>query len=103
MMKIALCKTNFAGPVSGADETLVTYAVRLREAGHDVRIVLLHRPPAHDPYYARVRRAGFEVECIVKRSFVLAVLRGVRRLLSGGLLFFLVVPNSPGRLRRQIG
>ena len=36
-MKIALCKSHFAGPVSGADETLVTYALALREAGHDVR------------------------------------------------------------------
>jgi glycosyltransferase involved in cell wall biosynthesis len=100
MMKIALCKTTFAGPVSGADEALVNYAVHLREAGHDVRVVLLHRPPAHDPYYARARRAGFEVECIVKRSPVFAVLSVARRLLFGGLFFFLLMPNSPGRLRR---
>ena len=43
-MKIALCKSHFFGPVSGADEILVTYAISLRRAGHDVEVVLLYKP-----------------------------------------------------------
>ena len=47
-MKIALCKTTFLGPVSGADEIMLNYAVHLQQAGHDVSVVLLY-PPMVDP------------------------------------------------------
>ena len=99
-MKIALCKSHFAGPVSGADETLVTYAVRLREAGHDVRVVLMHKHAEDDPHYRRLRWAGVEVSCVVRRSLAFALLRRARELLSGFLLFFLLMPRSPARLRK---
>lgn len=99
-MKIALCKSHFAGPVSGADETLVTYAVRLRESGHDVRVVLMHRHSEDDPYYSRLRWAGVEVSCVTRRSLAFALLRRARDLLSSFFLFFLLVPRSPERLRR---
>ena len=39
-MKIALCKSHFFGPVSGADEILVSYAISLHNAGHDVDVVV---------------------------------------------------------------
>jgi len=41
-MKIALCKSHFAGPISGADETLVACALGLHQAGYNVQVVLLY-------------------------------------------------------------
>jgi len=69
-MKIALCKSHFFGPVSGADEILVTYAIKLHQAGHDVRVVLLYKPPENDRYYERLRSAGVDVPFVIKRSSV---------------------------------
>lgn len=39
-MKIMLCKGQFLGPMSGADETLVNYATQLHRAGHSVSVLL---------------------------------------------------------------
>jgi glycosyltransferase involved in cell wall biosynthesis len=99
-MKIALCKSQFFGPVSGADETLVTYAVRLHEAGQDISVVLLYKPSASDPYQERLRRAGVPTSYIIRRSFAFAVLRTIRKIVSGLFLLVLLIPRSETRLRR---
>src|SRR5204862_4836051 len=86
--RIAICKSTLAGPVSGADETLVTYATNLRAAGQDVTVVLLYPPAARDPHQERLRRAGVEVVCVAENSLVYALL-GAARDLFVSLLFFL--------------
>ncbi|HVS81614.1 MAG TPA: glycosyltransferase family 4 protein [Pyrinomonadaceae bacterium] len=99
-MKIALCKSYFAGPVSGADETLVTYAVALREAGEDVRVVLMYRHTNDDPYYERLRKADVPVSCVITHSLAFSILRSLRTFLSSLLFFLFLGPRSPERLRR---
>ena len=99
-MKIALCKSHFFGPVSGADEILVSYAISLRRAGHDVEVVLLYKPAENDRFYRRLKQAGVPVVTIIRRSVAFALLRSVRGLLSSFLLLFLLVPRSEASLRR---
>lgn len=99
-MKIALCKSHFLGPVSGADEILVTYAIRLHQAGHDVRVVLLHKPSENDPYYNRLQRSGVAVSYIIQRSFAFMILRSLRQVISSFFLIFLLIPRSEQRLRK---
>jgi glycosyltransferase involved in cell wall biosynthesis len=100
MMKIALCKTYFAGPVSGADETLVAYAIALREARYDVQVVLLYRCADDDPYYLRLRNAGVPVSFVVSRSLMFKVLRLIRHLLATTFFFIFWMPRSREFLRR---
>lgn len=78
-MRVLLCKTEMIGPVSGADETLVTYACQLRRSGHDVSVALLYRPAHADEYLARLRSAGVETFTLVTRPVVWAALKLVRR------------------------
>jgi glycosyltransferase involved in cell wall biosynthesis len=99
-MKIALCKSHFFGPVSGADEILVTYAIRLHQAGHNVRVVLLYRSSANDPYHARLVHSGVTVSYIIQRSYAFLMLRSLRRVISSFFLFFLLIPRSEERLRK---
>ena len=66
-MKILLCKSHFAGPVSGSDETLVAYATHLHQQGHSLAVVLLYAPAETDQYYARLKQA--ENRQRVKESF----------------------------------
>jgi glycosyltransferase involved in cell wall biosynthesis len=99
-MKIALCKSHFFGPVSGADEILVSYAISLRRAGHDVEVVLLYKPAENDRFYRRLKQAGVPVVTIIRRSIAFALLRSVRGLLSSFLLFFLLIPRSEASLRK---
>ena len=63
-MKIILCKGQFQGPISGADETLVGYATNLRRAGHSVSVLLLYPHSPEDHYYDRLRAAGVPVTTI---------------------------------------
>ena len=98
-MKIALCKSHFAGPVSGADETLVAYAVRLREAGHDVRVVLMYRHSQRDPYSERLRKAGVEVSYVIERSLAFALMHNAHRLAYSVFFFVFILPRSTTRLR----
>ncbi len=56
-MKIVFCKTSFAGPISGADEIAVMYAIELKAAGHATSMLLIHPPAAADPLAARLREA----------------------------------------------
>jgi glycosyltransferase involved in cell wall biosynthesis len=99
-MKIALCKGHFYGPVSGADEILVSYAISLRQSGHDVDVVLLYKPAENDRFYRRLRQAGVPVVNVINRSIAFTILRSVRALLSSFLLFFLLIPRSEASLRR---
>lgn len=98
-MKIALGKTYFAGPVSGADETVVAYAIALHQAGHDVRLVLLHRCAEDDQYYVRLKNAGVPVSFVVTRSLLYEALRLARDVLASTLFFIFLVPQSREFLR----
>ena len=98
-MKIALCKSHFDGPVSGADETVVSYATSLHQAGHETDVVLLYKPSENDRFARRLRQAGVPVVHVIDRSIAFMVLRSVRGLLSGLLLFFLLIPRSEAGVR----
>ena len=99
-MKIALCKSHFFGPVSGADEILVSYATSLRRAGEDVEVVLLYKPAENDRFYRRLEQAGVPVVTVIRRSIAFALMRSLRGLLSSFLLFFLLIPRSEANLRK---
>lgn len=99
VMKIALCKTHFFGPVSGADEILSTYAISLRQAGFDVEVVLLYKPSQTDRFARRLRQAGVPIVHIIDRSIAFIIIRSVRTLLSSVLLLFLLIPHSEPSLR----
>jgi len=99
-MKIALCKSHFFGPVSGADEILVSYAISLHNAGHDVDVVVFYKPAENDRYNRRLQKAGVPVVTIINRSIAFTILRSLRGLLSGFLLIFLLVPRTERGLRK---
>ncbi len=63
-MKIVLCKSQLEGPISGADETLVTYAAQLQKAGQDVSVLLMYLHAEEDQYYQRLLEAGIPVNWI---------------------------------------
>ena len=50
-MRIILCKGQIRGPISGSDETLVTYASQLQKAGHEVSVLLMYLHAEEDQYY----------------------------------------------------
>jgi len=60
-MRIILCKGQIFGPISGSDETLVTYASQLQKAGHDVSVLLMYLHAEEDQYYQRLLEAGVPV------------------------------------------
>ena len=60
-MRILLCKGQIFGPISGSDETLVTYAAQLQRAGHDVAVLLMYLHAEEDQYYQRLLEAGVPV------------------------------------------
>src|SRR5215510_2850743 len=99
-MKIALCKSHFFGPVSGADEILVSYAISLHNAGHDVDVVLLYKPTENDRFYRRLRQEGVPIVTVINRSIAFTILRSLRGLLSSFLLFLLLVPRTERGLRK---
>jgi len=69
------------GPISGADETLVTYATQLKLAGHDPSVLLVHPPAHNDQYYVRLINARVPVSSIAPAS-TSATLAAGRSLLS---------------------
>ena len=99
-MKIALCKSHFFGPVSGADEILVSYAISLHRTGHDVEVVLLYKAPENDRFCRRLRQAGVPVVNVIDRSLAFTVLRNLRALCSSFLLLFVLLPRSETSLRK---
>lgn len=98
-MKIALCKSRVVGPVSGADETLVTYADCLRRAGHDVHVVLLFPHARSDPYYKRLAHSGVTVTTIVERAWMFSLLQMARRLATHMLFVFVLVYGMANHMR----
>ena len=66
-MRIVLCKGQILGPISGADETLVTYAIQLQKAGHSVSVLLMYLPSAADQYYQRLLNAGVPLSWIASK------------------------------------
>jgi glycosyltransferase involved in cell wall biosynthesis len=100
-MKILLCKSHLAGPVSGADETLIAYATHLHKEGHRLAVVLLYPPANADQYYARLKQAGIEVITITSYPLIHIILRNIKTLIfyCAG---FLHLPGKPLRHGRQI-
>src|SRR5262245_12522453 len=99
-LKIALCKNTFAGPVSGADETVLNYAVNLHQAGYEVTVVLLYPPSVDDQYLRRLQLAGVPVSVVIPRSLLFTLLRALRHLLSSVLFFLFLLKRAPEGLRR---
>ncbi len=93
-MKIILGKGRFAGPISGADETLVTYATQLQHDGQQVEVVLLYPHAATDPYFKRLKAAGVPVTVIARGSWLKMLLRTMRNRLPH-------VPTAPRRLLQK--
>jgi glycosyltransferase involved in cell wall biosynthesis len=66
-MRIVICKGQILGPISGSDETLVTYAVQLQKAGHTVSVLLMYLYSEEDHYYQRLLNAGVQVSWIASK------------------------------------
>jgi glycosyltransferase involved in cell wall biosynthesis len=96
-MRIVLCKGQFMGPISGADETIVTYATQLRAANHQPSVLLMYPHADDDPYYERLKSAGVPVEAVASNSVQTSLSAG-RRLAGGFLRAF---PPSQDLIRRR--
>ena len=99
-LRIGLCKSNFQGPISGADETLVAYAVELERAGHDVTVLLLYPFMADDNYAKRLREAGVRIKVIAERAWIFGALQLARRIATHFLFVFVLLSRFPGHVRR---
>ena len=99
-LKIALCKRSLAGPISGADEIMLNYAVNLHQAGHEVTVVLLYPPSVDDQYLRRLQLTGVPVTAVIARSYLFAFLRVLRNVLSSALFFLFLLKRTPERLRK---
>lgn len=96
-MKIFLCKGQFMGPISGADETLVAYASQLRLAGHEPSVLLIYPHARDDQYYVRLRDAGVPVRSIASSRVGASMTKG-RRVATGLLR---ALPSSQRLVRKQ--
>jgi len=63
-MRILLCKSQLDGPISGSDETLVTYAAQLQKAGQAVSVLLMYLHAEEDQYYQRLLESNVPVSWI---------------------------------------
>lgn len=68
-MKIFLCKGSFAGPVSGADQMIVNYALHLKAAGHDPQVIITVPFARDNQYLLRLSAAGIPVRCLGRRFY----------------------------------
>ncbi|HJU91469.1 MAG TPA: glycosyltransferase [Pyrinomonadaceae bacterium] len=68
-MKVLLCKNSFAGPLSGADEIVVSYAIELKAAGYSPSVLLVHRPAGNDPLAVRLAAAGVTLQSLASTTF----------------------------------
>ena len=75
-MKILFCKNSFAGPISGADEIAVTYAVELKAAGHSTEMLLVHPPASSDPLTARLRAGEVPLSTLASPAFSASLAAG---------------------------
>ena len=97
-MKILFCKNNFAGPISGADEMVVTYAIELKAAGHATSLLLIQPPSKSDPLVARLRAADVRLDALASTAFSTS-LATARRILIRAMQTFspasdLILSNS---------
>ncbi len=96
-MRILLCKGQIFGPISGSDETLVTYASQLRKAGHDVSVLLMYLHAEEDQYYQRLLEADVSVSWIASNLAHTSL--GAGRILAYKL--FNTFPKSKPLIRRR--
>ncbi|MFS8086065.1 MAG: glycosyltransferase, partial [Acidobacteriota bacterium] len=96
-MRIILCKGQIYGPISGSDETLVTYASQLQKAGHGVSVLLMYLHGEEDQYYQRLLEAGVPVSWIA--SNLAHTSMGAGRKLAYKL--FNTFPGSQRFIRRK--
>ena len=75
-MKVLFCKNSFAGPLSGADEIAVNYALELKAAGHSTSVLLVHPPTNNDPLAARVRAAKVPLDTLASTTFSTSLAAG---------------------------
>ena len=75
-MKIVYCKTAFAGPISGADEIAVMYALELKRAGHSTTVLLVHPPAANDSLAARLHDAQVPLTALASPAFTASLAAG---------------------------
>ena len=68
-MKIVFSKTGFAGPISGADEIAVMYALELKRAGHSTALLLVHPPAEDDSLAVRLREANVPLTALASPAF----------------------------------
>jgi glycosyltransferase involved in cell wall biosynthesis len=88
-MKIILCKSHLDGPISGADETLVTYAAQLQKAGESVSVLLMYLHAEEDQYYQRLLESDVPVSWIASNL-------AQNSLGAGRKLAALMFQNFPG-------
>lgn len=96
-MRIVLCKGQFMGPISGADETIVTYATQLLAAHHQPSVLLMYPHAAADQYYVRLKSAGVPVHTIASAGINTSLSAG-RKVAAGLLRAF---PPSQPLVRRR--
>jgi glycosyltransferase involved in cell wall biosynthesis len=75
-LRVVLAKGALRGPISGASETVVTYATHMRRSGHDVSVFLLYPPERANPYACRLTRAGVPVVSAARVDVEAALLAG---------------------------
>jgi glycosyltransferase involved in cell wall biosynthesis len=86
-MKIVFCKTGFAGPISGADEIAVMYALELKRAGHSTALMLVHPPAQDDSLAVRLREANVPLTALASPAFS-ASLATARKFAIRAMRFF---------------
>lgn len=96
-MRILLCKGQIYGPISGSDETLVTYASQLQRAGHEVSVLLMYLHAEDDQYYQRLLEAGVPVSWIA--SNLAHTSMGAGRKLAAKILN--TFPSFQGFIRKR--
>lgn len=96
-MRIVLCKGQFMGPISGADETIVTYATQLLAARHEPSVLLMYPHTAADQYYVRLQSAGVPVHTIASAGMNTSLTAG-RKVATSLLKVF---PPSQRLIRRR--
>jgi glycosyltransferase involved in cell wall biosynthesis len=96
-MRIVFCKGQILGPISGSDETLVTYAIELQKAGHSVSVLLMYLHSAEDQYYKRLLNAGVTVSWIASNLAHTSLSTG-RKLAHN---MFQIFPSSKQLIRKR--
>src|SRR4051812_35944354 len=96
-MKIILCKSHLDGPISGADETLVTYASQLQKAGVSVSVLLMYLHAEEDQYYQRLLESDVQVSWIASNLTRTSLSAGRK---AAARMFF-SFPGSKPLLRRR--